>query len=161
MPKHTPDTAQTEHDDGASNPCGPFDAILYSDSGALTQFGAFVEILPPGSKSSIKHWHQTEDEMVYMLEGEATVHEGDETYTLTAGQAATFKAGDPLGHVIENTSDAPIKYLMIGTRSTGDTVTYPDDDRVLRYKRHAGDKELYERNFTTLDGKPAGSPYKG
>ncbi|WP_431286740.1 4Fe-4S binding protein [Roseateles chitinivorans] len=32
--------------------------------GGLTQFGAFIEVLQPGCRSSIKHWHSAEDEMV-------------------------------------------------------------------------------------------------
>ena len=93
MPKFTPETALTGHE--AGGPCGPADEILFSDSGGLTQFGAFLETLQPGSSSSIRHWHSDEDEMLYMLEGMLTVHEGAETYTLSPGEAATFKAGAP------------------------------------------------------------------
>jgi oxalate decarboxylase/phosphoglucose isomerase-like protein (cupin superfamily) len=39
------------------------------------QFGAFVEILQPGSRSSLRHWHSAEDEMVYVLEGRVTLVE--------------------------------------------------------------------------------------
>ncbi len=55
MPVFTPDQVQVEASD---NPViGPSRALLLSDTGGLTQFGAFIEILPPGSRSSIKHWH--------------------------------------------------------------------------------------------------------
>ena len=36
----------------------------------LTQFGAHVEILPPGAHSSLRHWRTASDEVVLMLEGE-------------------------------------------------------------------------------------------
>ena len=45
---------------------GPYAYQLLSDPGGLTQYGAFIEILPPGSRSSFRHWHETEDEMVYI-----------------------------------------------------------------------------------------------
>ncbi|OUS07990.1 cupin [Rhodobacterales bacterium 52_120_T64] len=160
MPKFTPDTAKTKSHDGKGDPCGPYEAILFSNSGRLTQFGAIVEILPPGSTSSIKHWHQNEDEMIYMLEGEALVYEGELSYTLNAGEVATFKAGKPIGHYIENVGDTPIKYLVIGTRSTSDVVTYPDNDRVLKFERPAGRQRFSRYSYTTLLGKPARSPYK-
>ena len=160
MPKFTPDTAQTESHDGKDHPCGPYEAILFSDSGGLTQFGAFVEILPSGSKSSIKHWHQNEDEMIYMLEGKALVHEGDYTYVLNTGEVATFKAGDAIGHFIENTGKSPVKYLVIGTRSTSEVVTYPDNDSVLKFERRVGTQRFKEHSYTTLSGEPACSPYK-
>ncbi|SFI55067.1 cupin domain-containing protein [Celeribacter neptunius] len=158
MPKFTPTTVR--RDSGATAACGPYEALLFSDSGGLSQFGAFEEILPPGSASSIKHWHAAEDEMVYMIEGTATVIEGDETYLLHAGEAATFKAGVATGHCLRNDTPAPIRYLVIGTRSTGDTVTYPDHDRILRFTRAPGATEVSERRYSTLDGTPATtSPY--
>ena len=159
MPKHTRQTVRCDASDGSDTPCGPFSARLFSDSGGLTQFGAFEETLPPGASSSIKHWHAVEDEMVYVIAGTVTVEEGAETYTLAPGEAATFKAGVPLAHRLVNASDAPATYLVIGTRSYGDTVTYPDHDRVLRFTREAGAASVGERHYTTLDGAPANSPY--
>ncbi|WP_039018990.1 cupin domain-containing protein [Halocynthiibacter namhaensis] len=159
MPKFTRTTV-TRETENPDHICGPCEALLFSDSGGLTQFGAFEEILPPGSASSIKHWHATEDEMIYMIEGEATVHEGDDIYSLKAGESATFKAGTPAGHCLINTSDAAVRYLVIGTRSNADTVTYPDHDRVLKFTRDPGAPTLRSRDFTTLAGTPADSPYK-
>lgn len=155
MPIFTPETVRKDAGDGAGNPCGPYHALLFSDSGGLTQFGAFVEILPPGSASSIKHWHAGEDEMVYMLAGEVTLHEGKTSTVMRPGDAATFRAGDPVGHCLENCSDAEVRYLVIGTRSPGDIVTYPDHDRVLHWER-----ATEGRRWTDLAGNPADSPYR-
>ncbi|GLQ27089.1 cupin domain-containing protein [Sulfitobacter pacificus] len=159
MPIITKADAKRDRDDGKDNPCGPFEAILYSSSGGLSQFGAFVEILPPGSASSVKHWHAREDEMIYMLEGIATVLEGDEEHQLTAGDAATFKAGTAVGHCVQNRSDQPVRYLVIGTRSPADTVTYPDHNRVLHFARDDSGN-VVERRYVTAEGAPADSPYK-
>ena len=46
-------------------------------AGGLTQFGAHLERLPPGSRSSFRHWHETEDEFVLILSGEVILHEDD------------------------------------------------------------------------------------
>ena len=146
--------AQLDEPETAHPVLGTFSAKLFSDSGGLTQFGAFTETLPPGSKSSLRHWHQTEDEMIYMLSGTVTVYEGDSTGTLNPGDAATFKAGEQQGHYLENTGNVDATYLVIGTRSDKDVVTYPDHDRILRLDRKKG-----ERSHTTIDGKPADTPY--
>lgn len=153
MPIHTPDTVQREGTDDTDDPCGPFEALLYSDSGGLTQFGAFVEILPPGSASALPHWHAEEDEMVYVLDGEVEVQEGPDRTLLRTGHAATFKAGVAAGHRLVNTSDAPVRYMVIGTRASRDVVTYPEHDRVLYHNR-----DTKTRRYTTLDGSPAGKP---
>lgn len=70
---------------------GPYTVRLFSDTGGLTQFGAFTETLPPGSMSSTCHWHQKEDEMIYMLSGEVVVHEGPDQILLQPGDAPVSK----------------------------------------------------------------------
>ncbi|MEL6597345.1 MAG: cupin domain-containing protein [Pseudomonadota bacterium] len=113
---------------------GPYRAHLLSDAGELTQFGALIEVLAPGSRSSDKHYHSSQDEFVYVLEGTVTLHEGDSVLDMGAGDAATFKAGVPLAHCLENRSSAPATYLVVGTRSGNDVVRYADKDKVLTVK---------------------------
>jgi uncharacterized cupin superfamily protein len=132
---------------------GNYTAQLISDTGGLTQFGAFTETLPPGGKSAFKHGHATEDEMVYILDGTATVFEGDCAHQLTTGDKATFKAGTQVGHCVQNNSAAPLIYLVIGTRNTADVVTYPDHERVLHFSR-----DPVARRYTTIAGDPADNP---
>ena len=153
MPIHHNDSVRRESFDGAGDPCGPYEALLFSDAGGLTQFGAFVEILPSGSRSSIKHWHAEEDEMIFMLEGEVLLHEGETKIPLRPGDAATFRAGDPVGHCLENASKNTARYLVIGNRAPKDTVTYPDADRVLHF-----DRTNSIRRWTDLAGNPATKP---
>lgn len=87
--------------------CGPARAFWISEAAGLTQLGAFVEVLDPGSRSALKHWHEAEDEVVFVLEGEVTLVEGDCATVLCSGDAAAFKAGVPVGHCLENRSDRP------------------------------------------------------
>lgn len=150
----TPDRMIVEEDPD-SDKCGPKQALWISEAGGLTQFGAFVEILPPGSRSSIKHWHSAEDEMVYVLEGEVTLAEGDTETLLRAGDAATFRAGKPVGHFLENRSDARTRCLVVGTRAPVDRITYPDHDRVCHR-----DRSLPDDIWTDGAGNEAPSPYQ-
>jgi uncharacterized cupin superfamily protein len=152
MPRITEAEVERETDDGV---CGPVEMLRFSDTGRLTQFGAHVEILPPGSRSSIRHWHAAEDEMVYVLDGTVVLQEGAAEVTLRPGDAATFRAGDPVGHCLENRGAAPARYLVIGTRASRDMVTYPDHDRVL-----ASDRESGLHAWTDGAGRPATSPYQ-
>ena len=36
----------------------------------LTQFGVNLTRLKPGAASALRHWHEVEDEFVYVLQGE-------------------------------------------------------------------------------------------
>ncbi|MFN7222811.1 MAG: cupin domain-containing protein [Paracoccaceae bacterium] len=155
MPHFPLEQALTDESDGEGNPCGPYRALLLSDTGGLTQFGAFLEILPPGSASSVKHWHAQEDEMIHMLEGEVTLVEGDTTALLRPGDTATFKAGVPMGHCLQNHGTTEARYLVIGTRGPADVITYPDHDRVLHFNRAPT-----QRRWTDAQGQPADSPYR-
>ena len=108
---------------------GEYRYQLLSDPGGLTQFGAFLEELPPGSSSGHRHWHEEEDEMVILLQGTLTLVEDTET-TLTAGDIAAWPAGHPIGHRLDNRSDEPARTLVIGTRRVQDRIHYTDHDLI-------------------------------
>ena len=126
---------------------GPFSAELMSDTGGLTQFGAFVETLPPGSASSDRHWHEGEDEFLLVLSGTPTVIEEDGPHDLAPGDAACWPAGVANGHHVLNRSDADCTYLVVGTRAASDRVHYSDIDKL--YTRRDG-----QVTRTRRDGSP-------
>lgn len=138
----------------AKNSDQPNQSLWISEVGGLTQFGAFIDVLQPGSRSSIKHWHSAEDEMVYVLEGEITVIEGSTESVLRAGDAATFRAGTSVGHCLENRSASATRCLVVGTRAPMDRITYPDLDRVCHRDRSEPDDI-----WTNGAGEPATNPY--
>lgn len=131
--------------EGRNAELGHYSARLLSDAGGLTQFGAFVETLPPGSFSSHKHWHESEDEFVYVLSGQVMLNEGDTMTEMHPGDAACFKAGVEVGHRLENQSDAPVTYLIVGTRMPDDVVHYTDKDMLLT-------KVSFEKVLTDTSG---------
>ena len=110
---------------------GPFELLRYSEAGGLTQFGAYVETLQPGSSSSDRHWHEEEDEFLFVLSGEATVVEEDGAHVLLSGDAACWPAGTPNAHHVLNRSQAPCVYLIVGTRVPRDVLHYPDSGQIL------------------------------
>ncbi len=98
------------------------------NAAGLTQFGVNLTRLKPGAASAHRHWHETEDEFVYVLEGEATLCEDGGETVLRAGDCAGFKAGVPNGHCLINKSQSDVLYLEIGTRAAEDRFHYPDID---------------------------------
>ncbi|GIX15107.1 MAG: transcriptional regulator [Paracoccaceae bacterium] len=132
----------------AARVAGRFRKRLGNAAG-LTQFGVNLTRLEPGAMSALRHWHENEDEFVYVLEGELVlVEEGGET-RLTPGDAAAFKAGVANGHHLVNRSDRPALYLEIGTRAARERAHYPDDDL-------AAVKDAGGYRFTRKDGTPLG-----
>jgi uncharacterized cupin superfamily protein len=97
----------------------------------LDQFGVNLTTLKPGAASALRHWHQKEDELIYMLEGEVVLIEDDGVTVLRPGDAAGFKANNPNGHHLVNRTDRDAVYLEIGTRSKHERAEYPDVDMLM------------------------------
>lgn len=142
---------------GTDSP-GPFDdlgeyqAFPLSDEGGLTQFGAFTETLMPGAHSGQRHWHETEDEFLYVLDGTVTLIENDGPHPLRPGDCVCWPAGVANGHRLRNDTDRPVTYLVAGSRLPEDTVHYPDID--LHYTRRNGWRTLSRKDGTPLPGWP-------
>src|SRR5215471_14938126 len=47
------------------------------DAVGLTQFGVNITRIKAGSASALRHWHEQEDEFIYMLEGELILRENE------------------------------------------------------------------------------------
>jgi uncharacterized cupin superfamily protein len=107
---------------------GPYEGRALGDYFGLTHFGVAVDILPPNSQSALRHWHTRSDELVLMLEGELTLITDAGESLLKPGMCAGFKSDVDNGHHLVNRSSAPAKYLVIGSRVSGDEARYPDDD---------------------------------
>ena len=102
------------------------------DAFGLTQFGANLTRLPPGMASAQRHWHSHEDELVYILEGEAVLITDAGEQVMTAGMCAGFEAGVADGHHLVNRSDRDVVFLEIGTRAMEGGADYPDVDMIVR-----------------------------
>jgi uncharacterized cupin superfamily protein len=101
------------------------------DAAGLTQFGVNLTRLKPGAASALRHWHEQEDEFIYVIEGELILIEDEGETLLRPGDAAGFKAGVPNGHHLVNRSARDAVYLEIGARMAHERGHYPDDDLVF------------------------------
>ena len=133
----------------------PFDRVVVGrerkrlgNAAGLDQFGVNLTTLKPGAASALRHWHEQEDEFVYVLEGELVlIEDGGET-VLKPGDAAGFKANDAIGHHLVNKSNRDAVYLEVGTRSNHERAHYSDphvdlmvvrDDKGFRYTHKNGE----------------------
>lgn len=115
------------------------------DAVGLTQFGVNITRIKAGAASALRHWHEQEDEFIYVLEGELVLQENDGETLLRPGDAAGFKAGIANGHHLVNRSDRDAVYLEIGSRRADERAHYPDVDLAVakidgayRYTRKDG-----------------------
>jgi uncharacterized cupin superfamily protein len=97
----------------------------------LTDFGVNLTRIEPGGVSSLRHAHAEQDEFVYILEGRPTLVTNSGETPLGPGMCAGFASGTGDAHHLVNRTDEAVVYLEVGTRVTGDSVIYPDDDLEL------------------------------
>jgi uncharacterized cupin superfamily protein len=131
----------------------PYDRVVVGrirkrlgNAAGLDQFGVNLTTLKPGAASALRHWHEKEDELIYVLKGEIVlVEDGGET-VLKPDDAAGFKANTPNGHHLINRTQSDAVYLEIGTRSKNERAEYPDvdllvirDDKGIRYTHKNGE----------------------
>ncbi|MBV8792694.1 MAG: cupin domain-containing protein [Pseudolabrys sp.] len=112
----------------------------------LEQFGVNVCTLEPGAASSQRHWHENEDEFVYVLSGEVVLKEDGGEVVLKPGDAAAWKAGVQNGHCLINKSDRDCVFIEVGSRAPREIAHYSEidmkaikEDNRFRYTRRNGE----------------------
>lgn len=126
-------------------PCRNRTKFILGDVFGLDQFGVNLVTLEAGAWSSHRHWHEKEDEFIYVVSGELLLCDDAGEHVLKPGMCAGFKAGNGNGHCLKNLTSAPAQYLEVGTRSAHEVAWYSDidmkvelKDRKARYTRKDG-----------------------
>ena len=126
-------------------PCKARTKFLLGDAFGLDQFGVNLAVLQPGAWSSQRHWHERQDEFIYVLVGQITLSDDLGDHLLTPSMCAGFKANSGNGHCLKNLTAEPVQYLEVGTRGANEVAWYSDIDmkvtdvnRVGTYTRKDG-----------------------
>ena len=82
----------------------------------LTRLGIHHEVLAPGHRSSLPHAEATEEECVYVLEGNPAAWIDGELHPLEPDDVVVFAPATGIRHTITNPTDAPVRLLIVGER---------------------------------------------
>ena len=107
----------------------------FGDAAGLRILGVNIVTLAPGERSAQLHWHSASDEFVMVLDGVATVIEGETATEIGPGDMALWPAGAETAHQVANRGDVPLRYLCAGTNPDAETVHYPDEGETLHWIR--------------------------
>lgn len=120
---------------------------------AAKKLGATIQIVAPGKRVCPYHLHHAQEEMFVILEGSGTLRVADEFLPLKTGDVIFIPAGPEYPHQILNTSEAPLKYLAIGTTEEPEICEYPDSGKFLAEGSLGSGKafEIIQRNGESLD----------
>ena len=96
-----------------------------SDPTGLGRVGIHIVRLEPGRDSTQFHYHDNDEEFIYVLSGRGEARIGNTVQAVSAGDFMGFPTGGP-AHALHNNGDEDLVYLMGGERNANDAVHYPD-----------------------------------
>ena len=102
------------------------------DYAGLKNYGVNLIRVLPGGQSSARHAHSKQDEFVYVLEGELVLVTDANRETVGPATCIGFPAGTGDGHHFLNLTEREAVFLVVGDRTVGDEVTYPDIDLEIK-----------------------------
>lgn len=100
----------------------------------LNRIGIHLVCLQPGRDSTQQHYHDADEEFIYILSGRGLAHIGDERHEVGPGDFMGFPAPSA-AHSLENPFEEDLVYLMGGERNAVDAVHYPLIRRTM-FKSH-------------------------
>lgn len=109
------------------------------DALGLQRLGVHLVRLEEGRDSTTYHWHEQDEEFLYILAGRGIAEIDGAVHAVGSGDFMAFPAGSP-PHMLRNPYPEDLVYLMAGERNALDVVHYPREARTLfKYhgKRHA------------------------
>ena len=125
-----PDDAHYPGSDELLSIGSPFGRVF-----GLTRLGIHHELLPPGRRTSYPHAEGTEEEFVYVIEGNPDAWIDGHLHQLVPGDGVGFPAGTGICHTFINNTDQNVRLLVVGESSRPDNrIFYPlnPEQRPLR-----------------------------
>lgn len=119
-----------------------------------TKLGYSVFTVPPGKAAFPSHLHHTNEEMIYILQGEATLRLGRDEIAVSSGTFIACPPGPDYPHQLINTSANNLHYLVVSTMEYPEIAEYPDSNKIGAYVTGAASK-----GFRGLYKKDTNVPY--
>ncbi len=98
------------------------------DYAGLKNYGVNLVRVMPGGQSAARHAHSQQDEFVYVIDGELVLVTDAGREKVGPGACIGFPAGTGDGHHFLNLGTTDATFLVVGDRTKGDEVDYPDID---------------------------------
>ena len=119
------------------------------------RLGIHYEVLPPGRRTSWPHAEKTEEEFVFVIEGNPDVWIDGKLYPLKPGDGVGFVPGTGMAHTFMNNTETEVRLLVVGDTNREDNKCHyplhPERNRVI------GDfhwKDIPQRDLGPHDGLP-------
>jgi len=102
------------------------EAVDVGQSVGAKDTGFRIQRLAPGQRSSRRHRHLSEEEILMVVHGTGTLIHGSERVPVGAGDVVVYRAGEPEAHCFENTGTEPMLIYAFGQRIASDVCIFED-----------------------------------
>ena len=96
----------------------------------MQRIGVHIVHLKSGLESTQSHYHDADEEFIYVLQGRGVAQIGDESFEIGPGDFMGFTAPSQ-PHTLVNPYDEDLVYLLAGERNPNDVVHYPRIRRTM------------------------------
>jgi uncharacterized cupin superfamily protein len=112
--------------------------------------GASMSEVEPGNKHWPYHTHHANEEWVIVLRGEPTLRTPEGERVLKEGDVVCFPRGNDGAHQIINSTDSPVRVLMLSSMVAPDIVEYADTGKLFA-TNHNGEPIMFSKRGPTSD----------
>jgi len=145
-PVNADDLEWTEHDHGERQ----FKRKQLGDAAGGEKLGTSLYEVTPGKRLWIRHYHEGNEESIFVLDGGGTLFLGPNAteYPLETDDYVALPPGEESCHGIEAGEDG-LRMLMSATMEEPDITVYPDREMVGLYAGSAPGGDTDERSLST------------
>jgi uncharacterized cupin superfamily protein len=115
--------------------------------------GLAIQTVSPGGRSSRRHRHVFQEEILLVMAGTGVLVHGDQRVPASPGDAFCYRPDDPEPHCFENTATTELVIWAFGNRLAHEVCLYPDEG-VAFVESLGADVKLAE----AAPGEPTASP---
>jgi len=145
-PVNTDDLEWTTYDHGDRQ----FERKQLGAAAGGEELGASLYRVPAGKRLWVRHYHEGNEESIFVLEGGGTLYLGPdaEEHTIEPGAYVALPTGEESTHEIE-AGEEGLRLLMHSTMEEPDITIYPDRDMVGLYAGAAPGGDSEARSLST------------
>jgi uncharacterized cupin superfamily protein len=103
--------------------------------------GFRIQRVPPGKRSSLKHRHLFQEEIIMVLSGQGTLLHADRRFPVRAMDCVLYLPTGSAAHTLENTGETDLVIAAFGNRLDHEICVYPEKGLVF-VERLGGDVPL-------------------
>jgi uncharacterized cupin superfamily protein len=107
--------------------------------------GATIYELPPGQTTFPYHYEYGCEEWLLVVTGRPTLRDSEGEHELEPGDVVCFPEGPEGAHAVTNTTDEPIRVVILSTKAFPAVAVYPDSDKIGLWTGNEADDVMVRR----------------